>query len=274
MDYTKMKVAELRETAEKKGLRDISGLKKAELVELLTNIDARLKALSEKKKDAEKKAPAEKKDPVKKKAVKKIREKESAKSAKSKTANKKDEEKTVEKNTEKNTEKTSEKTLDKPAKKAVEKPVNKPAKKATEKPVEKTVKKTTEKPVDQTAKKVTEKPSKKSVKKTTDQPSDKTKEKIGASHLPQEGKPAEISSEPAADVTSAGDQVNTVEQDKEEKPAEQVRPARPEKIAKGILEIMAEGYGFIRSDNYLPGEQDVYISPAQIRKFGLRTSSC
>lgn len=271
MDYTKMKVAELRETAEKKGLRDISGLKKAELVELLTNIDARLKALSEKKKDAEKKAPAEKKDPVKKKAVKKIREKESAKSAKSKTANKKDEEKTVEKNTEKTSEKTSEKTLDKPAKKAVEKPVNKPAKKATEKPVEKTVKKTTEKPVDQTAKKVTEKSSKKSVKKTTDQPSDKTKEKIGASHLPQEGKPAEISSETAADVTSAGDQVNTVEQDKEEKPAEQVRPARPEKIAKGILEIMAEGYGFIRSDNYLPGEQDVYISPAQIRKFGLRT---
>ena len=267
MDYTKMKVAELRETAEKKGLRDISGLKKAELVELLTNIDARLKARSEKKKDDEKKAPAEKKDPVKKKAVKKIREKESAKSAKSKTANKKDEEKTVEKNT----EKTSEKTLDKPAKKAVEKPVNKPAKKATEKPVEKTVKKTTEKPVDQTAKKVTEKSSKKSVKKTTDKPSDKTKEKIGASHLPQEGKPAEISSETAADVTSAGDQVNTVEQDKEEKPAEQVRPARPEKIAKGILEIMAEGYGFIRSDNYLPGEQDVYISHAQIRKFGLRT---
>ena len=267
MDYTKMKVAELRETAEKKGVRDISGLKKAELVELLTNIDARLKARSEKKKDDEKKAPAEKKDPVKKKAVKKIREKESAKSAKSKTANKKDEEKTVEKNT----EKTSEKTLDKPAKKAVEKPVNKPAKKATEKPVEKTVKKTTEKPVDQTAKKVTEKSSKKSVKKTTDKPSDKTKEKIGASHLPQEGKPAEISSETAADVTSAGDQVNTVEQDKEEKPAEQVRPARPEKIAKGILEIMAEGYGFIRSDNYLPGEQDVYISHAQIRKFGLRT---
>lgn len=49
MDYTKMKVAELRETAEKKGLRDISGLKKAELVELLTNIDARLKALQKRR---------------------------------------------------------------------------------------------------------------------------------------------------------------------------------------------------------------------------------
>jgi len=41
--------------------------------------------------------------------------------------------------------------------------------------------------------------------------------------------------------------------------------------AKGILEIMADGYGFIRSDNYMPGEKDVYISPMQIRRYGLRT---
>lgn len=38
----------------------------------------------------------------------------------------------------------------------------------------------------------------------------------------------------------------------------------------GILEIM-EGYGFIRSANYLPGESDVYVSPAQIRRFNLKT---
>lgn len=38
----------------------------------------------------------------------------------------------------------------------------------------------------------------------------------------------------------------------------------------GILEIM-EGYGFIRSANYLPGENDVYVSPAQIRRFNLKT---
>lgn len=42
-------------------------------------------------------------------------------------------------------------------------------------------------------------------------------------------------------------------------------------IAQGILEIMPEGYGFIRCDNYLPGEGDVYVSPVQIRKFTLRT---
>lgn len=40
---------------------------------------------------------------------------------------------------------------------------------------------------------------------------------------------------------------------------------------KGILEVMPDGYGFIRSDNYLPGERDVYVAPSQIRRFGLKT---
>ena len=34
---------------------------------------------------------------------------------------------------------------------------------------------------------------------------------------------------------------------------------------------MSEGYGFIRSENYLPGEDDVYVSPSQIRRFGMKT---
>lgn len=41
--------------------------------------------------------------------------------------------------------------------------------------------------------------------------------------------------------------------------------------ASGILEVLADGYGFIRSDNFLPGENDVYVSPSQIRRFGLKT---
>ena len=40
---------------------------------------------------------------------------------------------------------------------------------------------------------------------------------------------------------------------------------------KGILEVMAEGYGFIRSDNYMPGDNDIYVAPSQIRRFNLRT---
>lgn len=43
------------------------------------------------------------------------------------------------------------------------------------------------------------------------------------------------------------------------------------KVADGILEVMQDGYGFIRCENYLPGPDDVYVSPAQIKKFGLKT---
>ena len=40
---------------------------------------------------------------------------------------------------------------------------------------------------------------------------------------------------------------------------------------EGILEVLPEGYGFIRCDNYLPGERDLYVSPQLIRKYHLRT---
>ena len=38
----------------------------------------------------------------------------------------------------------------------------------------------------------------------------------------------------------------------------------------GILEIMQEGYGFLRTSGYLPGQEDIYVSPSQIKRFGLR----
>ena len=41
--------------------------------------------------------------------------------------------------------------------------------------------------------------------------------------------------------------------------------------ASGILEVMADGFGFIRCENYLPGEHDVYVAPSQIRRFNLKT---
>ncbi len=41
--------------------------------------------------------------------------------------------------------------------------------------------------------------------------------------------------------------------------------------AHGILEVMPDGFGFIRCENYLPGERDVYVAPSQIRRFGLKT---
>ena len=44
-------------------------------------------------------------------------------------------------------------------------------------------------------------------------------------------------------------------------------------IGEGVVEVLPDGFGFLRSPeaNYLPGPDDIYISPSQIRRFGLRT---
>ena len=42
-------------------------------------------------------------------------------------------------------------------------------------------------------------------------------------------------------------------------------------LANGILEVMSDGYGFIRCANYLPGDNDIYVAPSQIRRFNLKT---
>ena len=42
-------------------------------------------------------------------------------------------------------------------------------------------------------------------------------------------------------------------------------------LANGILEVMPDGYGFIRCANYLPGDNDIYVAPSQIRRFNLKT---
>ena len=53
-------------------------------------------------------------------------------------------------------------------------------------------------------------------------------------------------------------------------PAEAVQLDSGER-ADGILEVLPDGYGFIRCENYLPGENDIYVSPSQIRRFNLKT---
>src|SRR4026208_1159109 len=44
-------------------------------------------------------------------------------------------------------------------------------------------------------------------------------------------------------------------------------------FAEGVLQVLPEGYGFLRSPdyNYLPGPDDIYVSPSQIKRFDLRT---
>ncbi len=51
----------------------------------------------------------------------------------------------------------------------------------------------------------------------------------------------------------------------------QIENPETDYITEGILEVMPDGYGFLRSDNYLPGNKDVYVSAVQIRRFRLNT---
>ena len=82
-----------------------------------------------------------------------------------------------------------------------------------------------------------------------------------------------------ADVTSSNIKVeNKTEKEKNNGRQENLVEVNPEPateeevmICNGILEVMPDGYGFIRCENFLPGENDVYVSPSQIRRFRLKT---
>ena len=67
--------------------------------------------------------------------------------------------------------------------------------------------------------------------------------------------------------------VKSVVPPKKDSPDEEKFPAELDSgiTASGILEVMSDGFGFIRCENYLPGENDVYVAPSQIRRFGLKT---
>ncbi|MGE5553458.1 MAG: transcription termination factor Rho [Betaproteobacteria bacterium] len=53
-------------------------------------------------------------------------------------------------------------------------------------------------------------------------------------------------------------------------PAEGGGEHSPERYGQGILEVLPDGYGFLRSSSYVPGSSDIYVSPSQIRRFYLR----
>ena len=190
MDFKKASLAELRQYAKEKGIRNISTLKKGELAQLLENVE-------------------------------KLTSKKSAPKEEVKNENANDE--TVKAAAE---DKTSAKKIRKTVK-----GVDKPEAKA-----EKTEKKTTAK-VEVKAEKTEVKPVKEEVAEDTSENEEAEKQEERIEEFDTQEYDANLDSGETAD---------------------------------GILEVMNEGYGFIRSDNYLPGDRDIYISPQQIRKFGLK----
>lgn len=57
----------------------------------------------------------------------------------------------------------------------------------------------------------------------------------------------------------------------QEKVQPQINPLDSGLVEEGVLEVLADGYGFLRTENFLPGTGDIYISPSQIRRFNLKT---
>ncbi len=108
------------------------------------------------------------------------------------------------------------------------------------------------------------KPSKKKVspKKDSAVPAEKAAEAASAAET-------EAVAEKVLDLTRNEEaEVRTSEKDSEKKEQSKLDSGN---TVEGILEVMSEGFGFIRSDNFLPGDDDVYVSPSQIRRFSLRT---
>jgi transcription termination factor Rho len=71
-----------------------------------------------------------------------------------------------------------------------------------------------------------------------------------------ENKPAEVHKKPQQKESERPPEINELDSGLE---------------ASGILEVMPDGFGFIRCANYLPGEDDVYVAPSQIKRFNLKT---
>ena len=79
--------------------------------------------------------------------------------------------------------------------------------------------------------------------------------------------PPEMRTARSESISSRTERVSTVY----DVPAQTVQQLDSGERADGILEVMQDGYGFIRCANYLPGENDIYVSPSQIRRFNLKT---
>lgn len=96
---------------------------------------------------------------------------------------------------------------------------------------------------------------------------EKTVEENSAAEKPAEEKTAE--EKPATERTFEGRNFSKYGETREPKEANKELDSGI--TANGILEVLPDGYGFIRCENYMPGENDVYVAPSQIRRFNLKT---
>ena len=286
MDYSKLKIAELRVIAKEKGLRNIAGTKKKELVELLSNVDKMLNRdvqsapspvanVSENAKEVEK--------PRKRGRKPKNQTVEAVKEAANETA-----------------------TVSKESTEAATEPVKRKRGRPRKNPIQETAVNTESVKTVETM--VQEQPERvEREEKSSDRNDgrfDQTRNNRSNGHdiqIRKQQPPMKQGSKLPQRQQSGKTQVSVRQNNqplvktKQQAPAvqdnntqlvdtgaeevklkvfdgQEYNPAlMSDERAYGILEVMPDGYGFLRCDNYMPGDKDIYMAPGLIRKFGLKT---
>ncbi len=219
--YESLALVQLKELAKVRGIRGVSAMKKAEVVEAMLAQDERDKSGEDASGAAEKAAFTPAPRPAERAAY----------ASAGRTA---------------------------------ETPASRPAGRMAENVASRSAERTAETVASRSAERISETP--------VDRPAERAETARAESHRPEGGRTEGTRPEGSRPAQAEGEQP--------------VRPARVNEAydstqypveldsgieAQGILEVMPDGYGFIRSDNYLPGSEDVYVAPSQIRRFGLKT---
>ena len=279
--YASLPVTTLKELARQVGIKGLTKLKKEEIVNLLIEEEGKRKAAPVEKKPAQEKKPTREKKPAREKKAaedKNSKEKKTPAEKKRRSSHAKSVQADVD---------TVETVNADTAKAEIAR--TEPAKTETAKTdTVRTEPAKTETVRTEPAKRKPGRPARstKNVKKRNDEvhPSGSEK-KDGKSSEAEDSKATEVKAtrsnteEQAFEVKKPEDKKSEDKkaEDKkaEDKKAEDKKPEPPKypdaKDCTGILEIMQEGYGFLRSANYMPGEHDIYVSPSQIRRFNMKT---
>ena len=255
--YESLALVQLKELAKVRGIRGVSAMKKAEVVEAMLAQDERDKSGEDASGAAEKAAFTPAPRPAERAAYA-----SAARTAETPAA--RPAERTTETPASRPAERTSETPSSRPAGRTAETPASRPAGRMAENVASRSAERTAETVASRSAERISETP--------VDRPAERAETARAESHRPEGGRTEGTRPEGSRPAQAEGEQP--------------VRPARVNEAydstqypveldsgigAQGILEVMPDGYGFIRSDNYLPGSEDVYVAPSQIRRFGLKT---
>ena len=259
-DYLEMTITQLKDEAKNRGLKGISAMKKQELAELLANTD---KMLAQKK--AEASVGKTEKAPV---AAEKVRDgSERPAQPRPQGAGERQLQSrpqgTGERPMQSRPQGTGERPMQSRPQGMGERPMQSRPQGMGERPMQSRPQGMGERPVQPRPQGTGERPMQTRPQGTGERPVTHTQ---SSQEHPTDGMKAALSENMQE---TASPQMHRF--DPEKASPEDIKRMDSGETRTGILEVMTDNFGFIRCDNYLPGENDVYVSPAQIRKYGLKT---